>query len=82
MGQMAWSMGMRSKRQISRCDGTSAKCSQEGEVEETFRQLEEASKLQALILTGNFSCPGKWSRCNKIEYKQNRRFLKHIQIIS
>lgn len=67
---------------ISRCDGTSAKCNQELQVEETFRQLEEASKLQVLILTGNCRCLAKGSKFNKVECKQIRRFLKHIQIIS
>lgn len=41
-GKLAWSVGVSGKRQISRCDGTSVKGSQEVEVEETFRQLEEA----------------------------------------
>lgn len=68
--------GIRSRGHISRGDGTSGKCWQEGEVEETFRQLEEASsKLQVLILTGNFNCPDKWSKCNKVECKQHKRFL-------
>lgn len=44
MGQVAQSVGVRSRAQICRCGATSAKCSQEVEVEETFRQLEEALK--------------------------------------
>ncbi|KAJ7409081.1 hypothetical protein WISP_116748 [Willisornis vidua] len=38
--------------------------SQEMEAEETFRHLEEVSKLQALIPVGDFSHPGMWPKCD------------------
>jgi len=49
------------------------------EAEETFREMGEASKLKALVVSGDLSCPDTWPKGNRAECKQRRRFLESIQ---
>lgn len=45
-----------------------------------FRQLEEASCLQAIIIMGNFNHPNTIQKSNAVGHKQSRRFLGCIDI--
>lgn len=49
---------------------------QEVKAEEDFRQLDETSKWQALVLMGDFSQPKIQQKGNRSEHKQCRRFLE------
>ncbi|GAB0206503.1 hypothetical protein GRJ2_003115900 [Grus japonensis] len=50
---------------------------QEEEVDEAFyRQLEVASRSQALVLMGDFNCPDICWKGNRARHAQSRRFLQ------
>lgn len=55
-------------------------CYMPGHDEAFFGQVEEASCLQAIILTGNFNHPNNIQKSNTVGHKQPRRFLECVDV--
>lgn len=76
------SLWFKIKVQISEGDAVVGACyrppDQKEQVDEAFyRQLEAASKSQALVLVGEFNYPDICWRSNTVKHKQSRRFLEN-----